>query len=94
MFKTSQEVISQKNSVDKEVSKTKTTKLDAERNVKTTIKYLSTTLSANPNPSHNILATDINAESLNETLGGGLSVALVKAIGDGEEKSEVMVTEK
>ena len=40
------------------------------------------------------MAIDINEEYLEETLGEDLSVALVKAILEGWEKSEVMALEK
>jgi len=94
MFKKAQEVASKKNDLDKELSKTETIGLAADGKVKITIKYMPAALPANPNPSYDVLAIDINEEYLEETSGEDLSAALVDAIREGEEKSAVMVAEK
>ena len=60
IVKNSQEVASKKNSLDKDLHKTKTNGLVVERKVEITIKYVPTTLTSNPNPSYGVSAIGIN----------------------------------
>ena len=60
MCKKSQEVDSKNNDVNKELSKTKTTSLYADIKNKITIKYVTTALPVNSNPSYDALAIYIN----------------------------------
>ena len=67
---------------------------EMEQEVKTTIKYVPTTLTPNINPSSNVSAIEINKKYIKETLGGGFSVALAKAIKEGEDKLVVMAAKR
>lgn len=51
------------------LSKAKTIRLAAYKNVKTTIKYVLTALPANTNPSYDVSAVDITDKYIDEMLG-------------------------
>ena len=77
MDKKDQEVSSKNIDLDKSLYKTRTIGLDADKNVKTTIKYFLTALPANPNLSYAVSAIEIKKEHLEETLGEDISASLV-----------------
>ena len=62
MCKKEQEVASNNNDVKKELSDPKTIGLAADRKVKTTMKYVPTTLTTNSNASYDVSSIDINEE--------------------------------
>ena len=78
MIKKSQEAVLKKNDLGKELSKTNTIILYADRNIKITIKYVTTTLPANLNPSYDVSSIDINKKYLKNNSGEDSNVALVK----------------
>ena len=64
MFEKSEEVVSKKNYLDKEMYKTKTIGFPVVIKVESAIVYVPIALHINPNPSYKILSIDINGKYL------------------------------
>lgn len=94
MFKKAQEISQKKNALDKELANEKITGSAADGNIQISVKYVPPQLPANPTPGYETASVDIDEEYLKAVSAEDLSVALVEAIRDGENKANEAVAEK